>query len=144
MPTHHTYGADYSRSRTVLKEGGNTINTRYYFEGGYEKDISGDITRYIQYISAPVGLIAIIEGPIGSGIHNIHYTYTDHLGSILTVTDASKNIEAEQSFDAWGRRRDVNSWALLPPTAAMSLPAWLYRGYTGTPSQAMSIWINLG
>lgn len=127
----YTYGADHNRVKSELKQSGNTINTRYYFEAGYEKDITGGTTRYIQYISAPVGLVAIIEGISGSGIHNIHYTYTDHLGSILTVTNGSKNIEAEQSFDAWGRRRDVNSWALLSPTAATSLPVWLYRGYTG-------------
>ena len=73
----YTYGADYNRVKSELKQGGSTvINTRYYFEGGYEKNNTGGTTRYIQYISAPVGLVAIIEGPVGSGIHNVHYTYT--------------------------------------------------------------------
>ncbi len=51
------------------------MNTRYYLEAGFEKDVTGSTTSYIQYISAPVGLVAI-KGPVGSGIHNIHYTYT--------------------------------------------------------------------
>src|SRR5690606_29909363 len=62
--------------------------------------------------------------------HTVHYTFTDHLGSILTVTNNGGTIEAEQSFDAWGRRRDVNSWVLLAPTASTGLPVWLHRGYT--------------
>ncbi len=125
----YSYGTDYNRVKSELKQGGSTLNTRYYFEAGFEKDITGTTTRYIQYISSPAGLAAILESE-GSN-HTIHYTCTDHLGSILTVTDENGTIEAEQSFDAWGRRRNVVSWELLPPTAATSLPVWLYRGYTG-------------
>ncbi len=47
------------------------------------------------------------------------------------MTNSGGGIEAEQNFDAWGRRRDKDSWALLAPTAATGLPVWLYRGYTG-------------
>ena len=50
------------------------------------------------------------------------------MGSILTVTDANAAIVAEQSFDAWGRNRNPNDWSYnnIP-----TVPAWLYRGYTG-------------
>lgn len=130
----YTYGADYTRIRSELRRDGSTINTRYYFEGGrpvarFEKDITGGTSRFIQYISGPAGLIAIVESVGGN--HYIHYTYTDHLGSILTVTDESGITEVEQSFDAWGRRRDISSWAPLSPIAAPDLPVWLYRGFTG-------------
>ena len=125
----YTYGPGYNRIRSELKQDGSTINTRYYFEAGYEKDITGGIARYIQYISGPVGLVAIIESTGGS--HHKHYTYTDHLGSILVATNGSGSVESEQHFDAWGRRRDVNNWELLPPAAMTGLPVWLYRGYTG-------------
>ncbi len=130
----YTYGADYNRIRSELRQDGNIVNTRYYFGGGqpvsqFEKDITEGTGRYIQYISGPVGLIAIIES--AGGNHHLHYTYTDHLGSILTVTDESGMGEAEQSFDAWGRRRDTASWEPLSPVAATGLPGWIYRGYTG-------------
>ncbi|MCE7043819.1 FG-GAP-like repeat-containing protein [Dyadobacter sp. CY312] len=126
----YTYGADYERIKSVTKQGGSVINTRFYFADGFEKDITAGTTRYIQYIASPAGLAAIVES-IGT-THTVHYTYTDHLGSILTVTNsAGTTIEGEQSFDAWGRRRNVTSWALLAPTASTGLPVWLYRGYTG-------------
>ncbi|KAA0990471.1 FG-GAP-like repeat-containing protein [Dyadobacter aurulentus] len=124
----YTYGADYERIKSVTKQGSTTINTRTYFSG-YEKDVKNNITRYIHYIATPVGLSAIIV--TGNGIDSTHYTYTDHLGSIVAVTNNSGVVEAQQSFDAWGRRRNVTTWALLGPTSATGLPVWLYRGYTG-------------
>jgi RHS repeat-associated protein len=124
----YTYGADYERIKGVTKQNGTVIDTRYYL-GGYEKDITGGVTKYIQYVGSPAGLIAIVTSE--GATHTPHFVYTDHLGSILTVTNNAGAIEAEQSFDAWGRRRNPASWALLPPTAATALPTWLYRGYTG-------------
>jgi RHS repeat-associated protein len=125
---HYEYGADYQRIKCVGRQTEGTLFTRYYFEAGFEKEIRAGVTRYIHYISAPVGLVALIESVGGN--HTEHYTYTDHLGSILTVTSKSGIIEAEQSFDAWGRRRHPTTWAHLPPTEAPPVPLWLYRGYT--------------
>lgn len=125
----YTYGADYERIKGVLKQNGTVINTRLYFAGGFEQDVTSGVTRYIQYISSPAGLVAIVESQGSS--HTIHYTYTDHLGSIVTATNSSATVEAQQSFDAWGRRRSYDSWTLMLPTAATGLPVWLYRGYTG-------------
>lgn len=124
----YRYGADYQRVKSELKQNGTTVNTRYYFESGFEMDIQGGVARFVQYISSPVGLVAIVES-VG-GVHSAHYTYTDHLGSVLTVTNQAGIVEAEQSFDAWGRRRDPYSWTLMPPSASVDLPVWLYRGYT--------------
>ena len=125
----YTYGADYNRIKSVLKQNGSTKNTRYYFSG-YDKDITGGVSKYIHHIGSPAGVIAIVIGD-GANPSDYKYTYTDHLGSILTVTDNSGVVVAEQSFDAWGRRRNPTTWTLLLPTAATSLPYWLYRGYTG-------------
>lgn len=125
----YTYGADYERIKGAMTQNGNAVYTRYFL-GDYEKTVSANgTTREIHYISSPAGLIAIIERV--NSVDSYHYVYTDHLGSILTVTNSSGNIEAEQNFDAWGRRRNPTTWALLASTAATSLPAWLYRGYTG-------------
>ncbi len=125
----YTYGADYERIKGIMTQNGSAVYTRYFL-GDYEKTVSANGTsREIHYISSPAGLIAIVERV--NSVDNYHYVYTDHLGSILTVANSSGNIEAEQSFDAWGRRRNPSTWVLLAPTAATGLPAWLYRGYTG-------------
>ncbi len=127
----YTYGADYERTKSVLTSpSGNA--TRYYFTAGFEKVIISGVERYIHNIISPAGLIAIVE--IQGSVQTPHYIYTDHLGSILTITNNSGTVEGEQSFDAWGRRRNPTTWVPLLPTAANGLPtslAWLQRGYTG-------------
>lgn len=125
----YTYGSDYNRLRAITQQNGSEINRRYYF-GDYEKDITGSTTRHLHYISSPAGLIAIVVRESGSDTY--YYTYTDHLGSILTVTSDNGTVVGEQSFDAWGRYRDVNTWVPLttPPSGVGGL-GWLTRGYTG-------------
>lgn len=70
----------------------------------------------------PIGL------PGCSNDYNYFYPYSDHLGSILTVTNEYGNIIAEQSFDAWGRYRDPDTWAYI--NAPSGNPSWLIHGYT--------------
>lgn len=120
-----TYGSDLNRQKTVLKQNGSTINTRYFL-GNYEKNVKNGTEQHIHYITCGDGLNAIVVRQNGSDTY--YYTYTDHLGSILTSTDASGNVIAEQSFDAWGRNRNPSDWTYnnIPTT-----PDWLYRGYTG-------------
>jgi RHS repeat-associated protein len=120
-----TYAADYERIKSVLTQNGATVNTRYYF-GGYEKDISGGSTRHLHYINAGQGLVAIVIRENGTDTYN--YVYTDHLGSILTVTNSGGTVIAEQNFDAWGRKRNTSTWGY---TGVQSVPSWLYRGFTG-------------
>ncbi len=58
----------------------------------------------------------------------IYYPYYDQLGSILTVTDKYGAVVGEQNFDAWGRRRNANTWSC---NSLNTLPGWLTRGFTG-------------
>lgn len=91
----------------------------------------------IHYIYGGDGLACIVvRNPCTEGGDEYHYVYKDHLGSILTTTDELGAITGEQSFDAWGRRRDVNTWAywdgINPDENPLRrVPAWLFRGYTG-------------
>lgn len=121
-----TYGPDYERVKTLLKNNTTLLETRLYL-GGYEKQIiAGGATREIHYIAGGNGLCAMLvkEG----GVVTPYYVYTDHLGSILTVTNASAVVVSEQNFDAWGRKRNPTNWQYAGVPASI---AWLYRGYTG-------------
>lgn len=123
-----TYGHDYQRRLVTFKNNNSVVLSRYY-SGNYEMQIAnlfGTSTQHIHYIHGVNGLVAIAVRENGND--NIYYTYTDHLGSVLTVTDASAGVVAEQSFDAWGRKRNHADWTYSNLSAT---PLWLYRGYTG-------------
>lgn len=118
----YTYGQDLQRIKSVLKQGSNVVETKYYL-GTFERQVKGSITKDIHYVSAGNSLCAIIVKQ-GSAV-TPYFVYCDHLGSILTLTGTSGNIVASQNFDAWGRHRNPANWgyASIPAT-----PDWLYRG----------------
>ncbi len=78
------------------------------------------------YINSPGGLVSLMVDDGSS--ENFYYAYTDHLGSILKTTDDDDNTLNEQSFDAWGRRRNPTDWTY---SSIPNTPTWLSRGYTG-------------
>lgn len=123
-----TYNANNERIKTALTENGATVYTRY-FNGNYEKQLNANnTTTEVHYINGGDGLAAlyVLENSIGT----YYYAYTDYLGSLLALTDATGSIVAEQNFDAWGRNRNPQDWtyANIPTTGT---PTWLWRGYTG-------------
>lgn len=120
-----SYGPNQQRIKSQLLHQGTPVYTRY-FHPNFEKIIQGGHTYEINYILSSSGLVAMYVTTDGSN-GQFYYIYKDHLGSILKVTDVNGSA-IEQSFDAWGRYRDPDTWAILnsPP----SLPAWLSRGFT--------------
>lgn len=121
------YGADGQRISSKLKETESLKRTRHYLPN-FEKQVFTDNNKeqQIHYIAGGDGLAAIYV--IEDGVGSMYYTYTDYLGSILKVTDNIGNLVAEQSFDAWGRKRNAANWTY---STIAAVPDWLYRGYTG-------------
>lgn len=79
------------------------------------------------YLSGPEGLFAVVvQEPKGTAY--IRYIHTDHLGSWNTLTDAGGNRLQEINFDAWGNRRDPNTWRAFASTPPEPL---FDRGFTG-------------
>lgn len=123
-----TYGADFQRKYCAFKYN-NDLSIERYYSGSFEKQIIhllGGQTDYLHYVSGLNGLAVIVDRVNGG--NNFYYTYTDNLGSILTVTDNTGHVVQEQNFDAWGNYRDPLTWQ---PVDLPSLPIWLYRGFTG-------------
>lgn len=60
----------------------------------------------------------------------LYYPYTDHLGSIVALTDGQGIVLQRQAFDAWGRRRNPRDWETNDRMTPRSGFEWL-RGYTG-------------
>jgi RHS repeat-associated protein len=121
----YNYGYDQERITSELKYGGVTVESKSYW-GSIEGLVKGGNTYEIYYIAAGNGLNNIIVKQNGN--ISIYYTYTDHLGSIVAITDEAGNVIAEQNFDAWGRKRNPANWTYAGVPA---VPDWLYRGFTG-------------
>jgi RHS repeat-associated protein len=124
----YSYGPDYARKLSLLKQNGTIIESHLY-SGSYEiyHDNTTGNEVDLHYIYGNNGLVAIVAMD-QSGTHD-YYTYTDQLGSILTVTDNTGSPVAQQNFDAWGRNRNPADWTYTNVPSS-GLP-WLYRGYTG-------------
>ncbi len=124
----YTYGYDGNRIKSVLIYNNVVKETKYYL-GDYEKVISEQGTAIVHYIAID-GQLKVIIDTQGS-THTPHYVYTDHLGSIIKVTNAAGTDEVVQTFDPWGRRRDYSTWTYIDENLPLGHPIWLYRGYTG-------------
>jgi uncharacterized protein RhaS with RHS repeats len=118
----YTYGPDQSRYKGIWKNNGTQYRKRIY-ASGYEineETLNGvTTTQNISYVSSPNGLCAIYVEENGSG--TFYYVHTDHLGSITAVTNTTGNVIARQNFDAWGRRRKVQDYALKTNTLILPL-----------------------
>jgi RHS repeat-associated protein len=127
-----TYGPDYERIQTIFTQAGANAERRY-FAGDYEEQEKGtDYNRSIVYVNIGDGTSAMVIKE--NGLETSYFTYTDHLGSILNVTDKTGTIIAAANYDAWGRERLPTNWNdynIYGGLTSIAKPTWLYRGYTG-------------
>ncbi|MFW5762498.1 MAG: RHS repeat domain-containing protein, partial [Cyclobacteriaceae bacterium] len=118
-----TYGPEQQRKKVQYVHN-HWVYDRYY-SGNCEKTITYGNERTVYYISGGSGPAAawVKEG----SDENLYYIHTDHLGSIRAITDQNRNIVARYSFDAWGNRRNPDTWQLTdnPDLSFTS------RGFTG-------------
>jgi RHS repeat-associated protein len=64
-----------------------------------------------------------------TGVNNDRrYTFSDHLGSVDAIAHADGSRVEAGSFDAWGNRRNPDTWAQAGATAPLSTTN---RGFTG-------------
>lgn len=122
------YNSDHQRVKMTVTQGGNTILTRWYAGNDYMKETSGGVIKEYTYLggsayTAPV--VAVTQG----GSTSYFYLLRDHLGSVTHVVRSDNTLEAEYSYDAWGRRRSANDWSYT--LDAMDKALFDGRGYTG-------------
>ena len=90
--------------------------------------MGGTDTKSLTYLSGPYGVFAVVESH--NGTETLHYILKDNLGSWVTITDANGIAEQQMSFDAWGNRRDPQTWANYTNNDAFEEPMF-DRGFTG-------------
>lgn len=123
----YTYG--YDRQRTFKEEYANGTEHIKRYVGNCEFEIrpidNTTVEKILTYLSSPIGVFAVVEKQ--GNAETIHYVLKDNLGSWTTITDSVGNVEQELSFDAWGNRRDPETWQ-----TSSQLPAPMFdRGFTG-------------
>ncbi len=108
-----TYGPDQQRWKTVLKKN-NAVNRTTLFLGDYEKITESGVTRHLYYLPGP----ALYVKQSGQ-TDKIYYLHSDHLGSVISITDGAGSEVFRAAYDAWGRQTVTNNTIKF------------YRGYTG-------------
>ena len=133
-----TYGADRDR----LKQVEGTGRTLLYVQGPLRYEVEklppvGGLSTWTHthYVTANGELVALYksigqsngstETPVSQ---QTRYLHTDHLGSLVAITDESKAVVERFSFDAWGKRRNAVGWT--DATGALTSNNTV-RGYTG-------------
>ncbi|MFN6327152.1 MAG: RHS repeat domain-containing protein [Chitinophagales bacterium] len=142
-----TYVYDHSFDRVFANQrlNGSTQFKRYYFGSTeFNYDASNNLINSIDYIYAGDQLVAMdVIRPNGS---DIWYVHEDYQGTIRAVYNSSNQVYY-QNFDAWGnyRTNDVLSpnYGQISYQKPISIPNWLYKGYTGQEHLAEFGLINL-
>ena len=133
------YGANRARTLKRELEGGQIARRTHYvgavevvWEGSSPPVGAGEYRRMI-------GGVALATYHAASGVERVRYLHTDHLGSIVAISDENGLIESRTGFDAWGQRRDGADWSQVWQQWLFGItPAWAAhqlevtpRGYTG-------------
>ncbi len=123
----YTYDSDGQRMKAVSSVNGNTVSTKYYLGDGCEK-IDG---WYDHYIFVGGRMVAMVKRIAGANIGVELYTFTDHLGSVVKVSNQYGYALYEQNFDPWGRKRNPNTWNYDNIPVTYAYWASSNRGFTG-------------
>ena len=123
----YTYG--YDRQRIFMEEHANGVERTKRYVGNCEfvAVTENNVTteKTLTYLTGPMGVFAVVE--TSGNEDTLHYILKDHLGGWTTITDAEGVIEQELSFDAWGTRRNPETWH-----SSSQLPEPMFdRGFTG-------------
>ena len=97
------YGVSEQRIKSEYATASGKV-TRYYI-GSYEEVTGTDgVTTKLCYL--PGGAVMMEK----NGERTLYYNYTDHLGSIVSTTDAWGNVVEKYAYDPWGERLNPENW----------------------------------
>jgi RHS repeat-associated protein len=100
-----TYDGDGVKVMQVYTSGEIALTTRYYMGGAYEvTSTEGQPDAIKKYYSLSGMTVAMNDGT------NLYYFLTDHLGSVVAITDNSGTLQGEQRYMPFGQvRTDVGT-----------------------------------
>ena len=127
------YGPDRQRLQQNYSTS-SVYESTYYIGGLIDKVVIGSTTDYRHYIYAGTEPVAVYSRT-AAGVNTMHYTLEDHQGGISAITSSAGTVDGttgiDESFSAFGMRRNPTTWSGAPSTADLNTIAGLSRqGYT--------------
>ncbi len=120
-----TYGPDKERAKLII-EG----IKKYYPNLYFEESITNRTVHNTSYVFAFGKTVAIItDSPSDALSPHIMYVHHDQLGSVQAYSDENGQLYQELSYDAWGARRNPDTWENY--TYHSEAKAWKERGFGG-------------
>jgi RHS repeat-associated protein len=136
-----SYGPDRQRWKQIYTAPGTTENT-YYIGGLLEKVLSGSTTNYRHYIYAGREAVAVYSRT-AAGVNTMSYMLEDHQGGVSNIASNSGTSDVNESFSAFGTRRNPTTWSGAPTTGDLNTIAGLSRqGYTFQTWLGQSMGLN--
>lgn len=114
----------------------------YHIGGMLDVVTSGSVTDYRHYIYAGNEPVAIASRK-SSGTNALYYLLSDHQGSIAAITNSAGAVLVNESFTAYGSRRNPTTWSGAPSSTDLNTIAGITRhGYTFQSALASQMALN--
>jgi RHS repeat-associated protein len=135
------YGPDRQRWKQTYN--GPTTTEFTYFVGGLMDVVyNSGTTDYRHYIYAGGEPIAVYSRTT-AGVNTMSYMLADHQGSVSAISSNAGTSDVNESFTAFGARRNPTTWSGAPSTADLNTIAGLSRqGYTFQTWLGQSMGLN--
>lgn len=115
------YGPERQRIRQTTETGAVTL----YVSSGFERVTQGAVVKDKHYVFAGSAVVAQFT-KTGSTLDKA-FLHRDNLGSVAVITNAAGAVVERMSFDAFGKRRNVNG----SPASVITVGSGVNRGFTG-------------
>jgi RHS repeat-associated protein len=136
-----TYGPDRQRWEQIYSGPSGTEKT-YYIGGLIDLVFNGSTTNYRQYIYAGSEPVAFYSRT-SAGTNTINYVTGDFQGSVSTIRSNAGVGGINESFTAFGSRRNPNTWSGAPAASDLTTIAGISRqGYTFQTALGQSMGLN--
>jgi RHS repeat-associated protein len=137
-----SYGPNRQRWKQIYTGGPTGTETTYYIGGLMEEVFSGGTSNYRHYIYAGNEAVAVYSRTSAS-VNTMSYMLEDHQGGVSNIASNSGASVVNESFSAFGTRRNPTTWSGAPTTGDLNTIAGLSRqGYTMQTWLGQSMGLN--
>ena len=112
------YNASHERVKETLPDGTIVLNMSPRVDTGIHIEVRTKTNGEITFMgslyagSMPFGAARTVIATTGVKTDSTSYFHTDHLGSIIAITDQTGAVTERRSYDAWGKRRNLNGTSI--------------------------------